>query len=174
MRRLLAAAVAVVLAGLAAPALAAPGPPSAPEYWFDQWHVQQLWQDGARGQGITIAELDTGVNADLPGLRGKVLPGKDFGTLGGDGRTDRDATAFGHGAPAAIHAARSFCAARGSALLGGIFSSSSAWRTARTSRLFSGWPGTSAGPEAPPCSQPLRESSDRPPFILPAACEWQA
>ena len=41
--------------------------------------MTQLWQGGARGQGITIAEIDTGVNASLPELAGNVLVGTDFG-----------------------------------------------------------------------------------------------
>lgn len=103
MRRLLAAAASTVLAApvvaalaAAAPAAAAPGPASAPEYWLDAWRVPQLWAAGTRGQGITIAEIDTGVNASLPQLRGRVLRGKDFGRAG-DGRVDRSAGAFGHG-----------------------------------------------------------------------------
>lgn len=78
-------------------ALAAPGPPSAEQWWFDTWDVPALWAGGARGQGITIAEIDTGVNADLPELAGKVLPGKDFGDASADGRTDQDVEEFGHG-----------------------------------------------------------------------------
>jgi subtilisin family serine protease len=90
----------------AGPAAATPGPPSAPEYWFDSWRVPALWADGARGQGVTIAEIDTGVNASLPELAGRVLKGKDFG-LGGDGRVDREVDAFGHGtAMASIMVAR--------------------------------------------------------------------
>ena len=89
-----AAASAVLLPAL--PAVAAPGPPDAPEYWFDQWQVPQLWSLGARGQGIRIAEIDTGVNASVPELAGKVLPGIDFGAAG-DGRVDRDVDQFGHG-----------------------------------------------------------------------------
>ncbi len=76
---------------------AAPGPRDAPEWWFDAWKVPALWTAGARGQGVTIAEIDTGVNAALPELTGKVLPGKDFGNPTADGRTDRDLDAFGHG-----------------------------------------------------------------------------
>ena len=57
----------------------------------------QLWDAGARGQGITIAEIDTGVNACCPELAGRVLPGNDFGAAGGDGQIDRDSDAFGHG-----------------------------------------------------------------------------
>ncbi len=95
--RVAAATLAGLLVVAVAPAAqAAPGPPNAPEYWFDSWHIQQLWQRGVTGQGMTIAELDTGVNAALPELAGKVLPGQDFGRSG-DGRVDRDIQAFGHG-----------------------------------------------------------------------------
>jgi subtilisin family serine protease len=90
-------AVLVALVGVAGPAFAAPGPASAPEWWFDTWHVPALWAAGARGQGVTIAEIDTGVNARLPELAANVLPGKDYGPAGGDGRTDRAVETFGHG-----------------------------------------------------------------------------
>ena len=99
MRRRLAAAVAVLvtLVSVAGPAIAAPGPAQAPEWWFDTWHVPSLWAGGARGQGMTIAEIDTGVNASLPELKASVLPGKDFGPAGGDWRTDHATELFGHG-----------------------------------------------------------------------------
>jgi subtilisin family serine protease len=101
---LVAASAAAVL--LAPPAGATPGPPSAPEYWFDSWHIESLWARGVRGQGITIAEIDTGVNAALPELRGRILKGYDFGRRG-DGRIDRDKDPFGHGtAMASIMVAR--------------------------------------------------------------------
>jgi subtilisin family serine protease len=74
-----------------------PGPSSAPEWWFDTWNVQSLWADGARGQGITIAEIDTGVNAKLPELAANVIPGKDFGDPAEDGRVDHYINPFGHG-----------------------------------------------------------------------------
>ncbi len=46
------------------------------------------------------------MNAQLPELQGRVLPGKDFGA-GGNGQTDRDKSAFGHGtAMASIMVAR--------------------------------------------------------------------
>jgi subtilisin family serine protease len=90
--------VVVMLFGLGAvPAVATPGPPGHGEWWFDAWQVQQLWSEGARGQGILIAEIDTGVNAGLPALSANVLRGKDFGGPGGDGRVDRDTEQFGHG-----------------------------------------------------------------------------
>jgi subtilisin family serine protease len=103
------AAAALVLAGafcLTAAAGAVPGPPDAPEYWFATWHVPALWHDGARGQGITIAEIDTGVNAALPELRGRVLAGRDYGDAG-NGQIDHQIDTFGHGtAMASIMVAR--------------------------------------------------------------------
>ncbi|HEY7049123.1 MAG TPA: S8 family serine peptidase [Jatrophihabitantaceae bacterium] len=96
MRRTLAVLSAALLVGVAQPALAAPGPTDAPEWWFDTWGVPALWDGGARGQGVTIAEIDTGVNAEWPELS-NVIPGTDYGPNGGDGRKDRAADPFGHG-----------------------------------------------------------------------------
>jgi subtilisin family serine protease len=101
----LAALLAAGLLGVPT-ASAAPGPVNAPEYWFDTWHIPQLWRAGARGQGITIAEIDTGVNAQLPELAGRILSGKDFGESG-NGQVDRSTDPFGHGtAMASIMVAR--------------------------------------------------------------------
>jgi subtilisin family serine protease len=94
---LLAAAVLSLAVLPPAPAAATPGPRSAPEWWFDSWHVHELWAGGADGRGITVAVLDSGVQADIPELRGKVLPGADFIGNGSDGRTDYDSDEFSHG-----------------------------------------------------------------------------
>jgi hypothetical protein len=51
---------------------------------------------------------------------------------------------------------------------GGICKSGSVWLTARSKRLFSGSPGTIAGPCSPPLAQPLRESSTNPPLTFSA------
>lgn len=91
-----AVATAVGLVLTAAPAGATPGPDNAPEYWFDNWQIPQLWSQGARGGGITIAEIDTGVNASIPEISANILSGKDFGEAG-DGRVDREINEFGHG-----------------------------------------------------------------------------
>ncbi|MEP6599164.1 MAG: S8 family serine peptidase [Actinomycetota bacterium] len=99
MRRRPAALVAIGLLLMtgAAPAAAAPGPPDAPQWYFDAWQVASLWADGARGQGITIAEIDTGVSGNVPEIAANMLPGKDLGNGKLDGRTDHDVDPFGHG-----------------------------------------------------------------------------
>jgi subtilisin family serine protease len=97
----LVAVAAIVLAapvlGPAAPAGAAPGPPSAPQWWFDDWDVPGLWANGARGQSITIALIDSGVNAAVPELAGKLLPGRDMIDPQTGGTVDHFPEPFGHG-----------------------------------------------------------------------------
>ncbi len=106
-RRVGAGLAALAVLAFALPAYAAPGPSAAPEYWFDSWHLTSLFADGVRGQGVTIAEIDTGVNASLPELAGRVVAGTDLGVPGGNGQTDRDVEGFGHGtAMASIMVAR--------------------------------------------------------------------
>ena len=62
---------------LGVPAQAAPPKPRSEEWWFVVWDIQdKVWQQ-IRGQGITVALVDSGVNASLPELRNVVLPGFD-------------------------------------------------------------------------------------------------
>ena len=93
------AAVALSMLMLMPPtaASAAPGPASAPQWWFDYWNVAQLRAQGITGEGITIAVVDTGVQGDILELSSKVLSGTDFTGRGGDGRVDYDVDDFGHG-----------------------------------------------------------------------------
>lgn len=81
----------------AAPADAAALPkPRLQEWWFSAWDIPNKVWPLTQGQGITVAVVDTGVNANLPGLRGVVLPGLNARQNGtGDGRTDTDK--YGHG-----------------------------------------------------------------------------
>src|SRR4051794_25997990 len=95
-RAVFGAVITALVLSTAAPAFATPGPFDAKEYWFDTWHVNGLWDSGADGRGVTIAEIDTGVNASLSGLHGRILNGTDFGESG-NGHVDRDKEDFGHG-----------------------------------------------------------------------------
>ena len=99
-KRALARPVALAAAGLLAvgttalPAQAAPAAaghggqdsvsalqPASSEWWFTSWDIQTRVWPLSQGAGVKVGILDTGVQADLPDLRGTVLPGGD--TTGG-------------------------------------------------------------------------------------------
>ncbi len=66
-----------------------------------EWHVRALQLSQAHqvatGDGVTVAVLDSGVDASLPDLAGQVVAGKGFGPdAAPDGRVDAD-TAEAHG-----------------------------------------------------------------------------
>jgi type VII secretion-associated serine protease mycosin len=71
---------ALLLAASAVPVLAVPG--HADQVRDAQWHVDQLDLAGAhqitRGEGVTVALIDSGVDATHPDLRGNLLPGVDL------------------------------------------------------------------------------------------------
>ncbi|HZB31037.1 MAG TPA: S8 family serine peptidase [Streptosporangiaceae bacterium] len=103
MRRLTRSAIAATLALLMAAAVATPGLAAVPgprreQWWFTAWALQNKVWPITQGQGVTVAVIDTGVEARLPDLTGVVLPGTNFDGGGGDGRTDLDTeTPPGHG-----------------------------------------------------------------------------
>ncbi|WP_165975844.1 S8 family serine peptidase, partial [Actinomadura rubrisoli] len=80
----------------AAAAHATPGP-GPNQWWFDSWGIQQDVWPITKGKGVTVAVLDTGVNARLPDMGPAVVPGGDVTGKGGDGREDFDTHDNGHG-----------------------------------------------------------------------------
>ena len=91
--RLVAVAVAGALVGTAAPAAALAQPVEPGQWWHDTWRMPEVWElsDGA---GVTVAVLDSGVDASISELAGAVVPG--FSLIDGDdGTVDHDPD--GHG-----------------------------------------------------------------------------
>ena len=115
-RRLLLSAAA--LAGLlttcglplsAGPAQAEPGvrasfelTPGPAEWWLAAWQVQRKVWPLTKGAGVTVGEVESGVQATIPDLRGVVLPGADLTGTGGNGDTDIQVGEDGHGTAMAV------------------------------------------------------------------------
>ncbi|MGH3712201.1 MAG: S8 family serine peptidase [Micromonosporaceae bacterium] len=76
---------------------AAPAPALADDIRDQQWHLDYLRVSElhkiTQGEGVTVAVIDSGVDASHPDLAGNVLPGTEIPDKGGDGRTDT----YGHG-----------------------------------------------------------------------------
>ncbi len=104
-KMLAATGMAIAICGVAAtPAWAAPGGagpglvPRAGEWWLTTWKmVPRVWPL-SEGAGVTVAVLDTGVQASVPDLRGVVLPGGDLTGRHSNGETDFN----GHGTMMAV------------------------------------------------------------------------
>lgn len=102
-KRLTALAAATTLLSLACPPAHAAPTPRSEEWWFAAWQIAKKVWPLAQGEGITVAVIDSGVEARLPELRGVVLPGGGSGSPhGGDGRVDSDTKTGGHGTGMAV------------------------------------------------------------------------
>lgn len=92
----LAAACALAFPAAAAHAATGSYTPNSREWWFSNWSVQQKVWPVSKGAGVTVALVDSGVQASIPDLRGVVESGADM--LGGSGNADQDyAPNGGHG-----------------------------------------------------------------------------
>jgi subtilisin family serine protease len=82
-QRLRSRATAAVAAGLAATCLGVAAAPAFAdtvrnqEWWLNSLHVTNAWLS-SRGAGVTVAVLDTGVDANQPDLAGSVTTGPDY------------------------------------------------------------------------------------------------
>ena len=70
------AAVSVLLVGAAATPAYAESVRSQ-QWHLDAMHAEEMWKV-SKGEGITVAVIDSGVDSSLPDLKGQVLEGKDF------------------------------------------------------------------------------------------------
>ncbi|QDI68703.1 type VII secretion-associated serine protease mycosin [Streptomyces calvus] len=62
------------------------------QWHLDAMHAEEMWKI-TKGQGITVAVIDSGVDDSLVDLKGQVLDGKDYSEQRGDEHTDIE----GHG-----------------------------------------------------------------------------
>ena len=75
------------------------------EYWLDDYGIRAAWNT-TMGEGVTIAVIDTGVDASVPELQGAVVGGADFSGLGSpDGQTPVGSSNPDHGTMVASLAA---------------------------------------------------------------------
>ena len=76
--------------------------PGPAEWWLAGWHVQRKVWPLTEGAGVTVAEVESGVQAGIADLRGVVLPGANLTGTGGNGDTDIQVGEDGHGTAMAV------------------------------------------------------------------------
>ncbi|WP_307859044.1 S8 family peptidase [Herbiconiux sp. SYSU D00978] len=77
----LCAAASVAISVLVPAAPAAADPVRDLQYWLDEYGISEAWQT-TRGAGVTVAVIDTGIDASHPDLAGAVVGGTDVSGLG--------------------------------------------------------------------------------------------
>jgi type VII secretion-associated serine protease mycosin len=94
--QIVAAVVGVLLAGFAVTPAHADTVRNQ-QWYLDAMQAEQMWKTST-GKGITVAVIDTGVQDDIPDLRGQVVSGKNYSRHPGDEHSDYD----GHGTTMAV------------------------------------------------------------------------
>jgi type VII secretion-associated serine protease mycosin len=89
---------------LTTPALATVPTPRSEQWWLHQWRAKEKIWPLSRGQGVTVAVLDGGVDARVLDLAGRLLPGGDTAGGGTDGLQDMDGREHGTHVAAVIAA----------------------------------------------------------------------
>jgi hypothetical protein len=76
--------------------------PGPAEWWLAAWQVQRKVWPLTEGAGVTVGEVESGVQATVPDLHGVVLPGANLTGTGGNGDTDIQVGQDGHGTAMAV------------------------------------------------------------------------
>lgn len=79
---------AVAVAALIAVSIATPAAADSVrdnEWWLSQYHVKKAW-DVTQGKGVTVAVIDSGIDASQPDLKGSVSAATDFSGAGANGK----------------------------------------------------------------------------------------
>lgn len=79
---------AVAVAALTATSIATPAAADSvrdKEWWLSQYHVKKAW-NVTKGEGVTVAVIDSGVEASQPDLKGSVSAATDFSGAGANGK----------------------------------------------------------------------------------------
>ncbi|MFI1253301.1 type VII secretion-associated serine protease mycosin [Streptomyces netropsis] len=67
------------------------------QWYLDAMQAESMW-NASTGAGVTVAVIDSGVDAGQPDLRGQVLRGRDFSGIDANAHSDYD----GHGTKMAV------------------------------------------------------------------------